>query len=330
MSLYRCAACGSPNVVTDTQAGGIKYNYIKGVVGTVALGVGGAAAGITSEVQKVYKCPDCGITLTYAMPQEMKNLVDIGVMSSEARKDLKFLGVPVSWEFIRAKYKNVEEGTGDEEIAERITKQEVIRKQIEIDMSEEAQGQRNALRDEYKKEYEIRLPEFIEWARSKTIGNPKEIEDIETAIAVEINKKKNLENEFLTLSIFKRARKKEIQNEIAGINNKVTALEKEKKRALSSVPFPNQKPEVIGKDVQTFLVLLAVNGPSRIHSLLKEDEIRIGRKEKAEDLGFWTRLVNLLNKDKMIVIITGYDRYMYFALPDNYLSVVNENFRIEF
>jgi hypothetical protein len=44
--------------------GGIKYNYLKGAVGTVALGVGGAAAGITSEKQQVFKCPDCGTTLT--------------------------------------------------------------------------------------------------------------------------------------------------------------------------------------------------------------------------------------------------------------------------
>lgn len=49
MGLYRCAACGSPNVMIDTQAGGIKYNYLKGAVGTVLLGVGGAAAGIGSQ-----------------------------------------------------------------------------------------------------------------------------------------------------------------------------------------------------------------------------------------------------------------------------------------
>ena len=45
MGIYRCAACGSPNVMTDTQANGVNYNYLKGAVGTVLLGVGGAAAG---------------------------------------------------------------------------------------------------------------------------------------------------------------------------------------------------------------------------------------------------------------------------------------------
>ena len=46
MALYRCAACGSPNVVTDTQIGGLKYDYLKGAVGTAILGAGGAAAGL--------------------------------------------------------------------------------------------------------------------------------------------------------------------------------------------------------------------------------------------------------------------------------------------
>lgn len=113
MSLYRCAACGSPNVVTDTQTGGIKYNYVKGAIGTVALGAGGAAAGITSETQRVFKCPDCGVTLTYAMPQDMKNLIDIGVMSAEARNGLTYSGMPVSWDFLLSKYKNIESGIGD-------------------------------------------------------------------------------------------------------------------------------------------------------------------------------------------------------------------------
>ena len=80
MGLYRCAACGSPNVMIDTQAGGIKYNYLKGAVGTVLLGVGGAAAGIGSQQQTVYKCPDCGMVLTYPMSEALADLIDIGVM----------------------------------------------------------------------------------------------------------------------------------------------------------------------------------------------------------------------------------------------------------
>ena len=93
MGLYRCAACGSPNVMIDTQAGGIKYNYLKGAVGTVLLGVGGAAAGIGSQQQTVYKCPDCGMVLTYPMSEALADLIDIGVMYPKARSQLKLMNV---------------------------------------------------------------------------------------------------------------------------------------------------------------------------------------------------------------------------------------------
>lgn len=108
MGLYRCAACGSPNVMIDTQAGGIKYNYLKGAVGTVLLGVGGAAAGIGSQQQTVYKCPDCGMVLTYPMSEALADLIDIGVMYPKARSQLKLMNVDVPWEFIEKKYKNID------------------------------------------------------------------------------------------------------------------------------------------------------------------------------------------------------------------------------
>lgn len=88
MGLYRCAACGSPNVMIDTQAGGIKYNYLKGAVGTVLLGVGGAAAGIGSQQQTVYKCPDCGMVLTYPMSEALADLIDIGVINRRLHRFL--------------------------------------------------------------------------------------------------------------------------------------------------------------------------------------------------------------------------------------------------
>lgn len=145
MALYRCAACGSPNVVTDTQAGGISYNYVKGAIGTVALGVGGAAAGIQSKTQKVYKCPDCGVTLTYCMSQEIKNLIDIGVSSEEARKHLSFAGVPVSWNFFLDKYKNIESGSGDR-IAAMKAEQKRLKELRGMDI---LKGKGNATIDEF-------------------------------------------------------------------------------------------------------------------------------------------------------------------------------------
>ncbi len=119
MSLYRCAACGSKNVVTDTQAGGVGYNYVKGAVGTAVLGLGGAAAGIESTKQTVYKCPDCGITLTYPMPQEIKSLIDMGVLSVEARNKLVLRNVPISWSVLTSQYKNIESGIGDQIATDR-------------------------------------------------------------------------------------------------------------------------------------------------------------------------------------------------------------------
>ncbi len=114
MALYRCAACGSPNVVTDTQAGGISYNYKKGAIGTVVLGVGGAAAGIENRTQTVYKCSDCGMVLSYPMDAETKAVIDLGVTSAEARERLTVYDIGISWDFLKKKYKNIEYGLADE------------------------------------------------------------------------------------------------------------------------------------------------------------------------------------------------------------------------
>ena len=110
MSLYRCAVCGSPNVVTDTQTASVGYDYGKGLVGTLLFGSGGAAAGVRSKQQKVFKCPDCGQTLTYSMDEETKRAIDMGVMDADSRNKLRLLGVPVSWDFLKKKYKNIESG----------------------------------------------------------------------------------------------------------------------------------------------------------------------------------------------------------------------------
>lgn len=120
MALYRCAACGSKNVVTDTETGGVKYNYVKGAVGTVVLGVGGAAAGIENKTHQVYKCQDCGITLSYSMPENLKNAIDRGLISEDARSFLYADGFGrLSWSLLRKQYKNIEEGLADRAIAER-------------------------------------------------------------------------------------------------------------------------------------------------------------------------------------------------------------------
>lgn len=109
MALYRCSACGSPNVVIDTQKEG--YDYLKGAIGTVLLGAGGAAAGINAKNKQVFKCPDCGLTLSESMSFEIKTMIDIGVSCPSARNTLKLSGVPVSWDYFTRKYKNIEKDT---------------------------------------------------------------------------------------------------------------------------------------------------------------------------------------------------------------------------
>jgi len=119
MALYRCAACGSPNVVTDTHKEG--YDYVKGAIGTVVLGVGGAVAGINGKTKRVYKCPDCGLTLNDPMPFEIKTLIDMGTMSISARENLKLNGVKYDWDLLKNRYKNIEHSRVDEDIATKQT-----------------------------------------------------------------------------------------------------------------------------------------------------------------------------------------------------------------
>ncbi|MBU5626190.1 hypothetical protein KQI82_04540 [Oscillibacter sp. MSJ-2] len=115
MARYRCAACGSPNVVKDSQAGGVSYNYKKGIIGAVVLGTGGAVAGIENKTQLVYRCPDCGLTMTYPMDEAEKLAIDAGVQSAAARDRLTVYGISVPWNYFTKKYVNIESGAADEE-----------------------------------------------------------------------------------------------------------------------------------------------------------------------------------------------------------------------
>ena len=114
MALYRCAACGSPHVKTDTQNGKLKYSYLKGAVGTALLGVGGAVAGLSQETEHVFKCPDCGTVLSYPMPAKISNTIDLCVTSKAARSQLN-----IEWLAYKKMYKNIEKGPADLELAER-------------------------------------------------------------------------------------------------------------------------------------------------------------------------------------------------------------------
>lgn len=119
MALYRCAACGSANVVTDKQSEGVSYNYKKGIVGAAVFGAGGAIAGIENKSVQVFKCSDCGVTLTYSMPDDMKSIIDFCLLSASARDNINYHGVPMTWSFIKQKYKNIETTEIDRMIEEK-------------------------------------------------------------------------------------------------------------------------------------------------------------------------------------------------------------------
>lgn len=108
MALYRCAACGSSHVVSDTQSGG--YNYKKGLLGSILFGSGGATAGINGKTQTVYKCSACGLTLTYCMPTEILVKVEQGLIDPHFSR--------IEWEGLKKSYANLEESALEQKIKE--------------------------------------------------------------------------------------------------------------------------------------------------------------------------------------------------------------------
>ncbi len=164
MAIYRCAACGSPKVMTDTQTGGVEYSYLKGAVGTVVLGAGGAAAGIQNKKEQVFKCPDCGVSLSYPMPEEIKILIDMGVESASARKRLKLRGVEMDWAYFTQKYAHIESGAADKEIERQLENQRKELEQASATAEKIAQEKENALHrlsEKAEKEKMVSAPDVV-------------------------------------------------------------------------------------------------------------------------------------------------------------------------
>ena len=258
MALYRCAACGSPNVATDTQAGGISYNYKKGVVGTVVLGAGGAVAGIENKTQTVFKCADCGMVLSYPMDAETKNVIDLGVRYAEARENLKLYGISVSWDFLKNKYKNIEEGHADEMIRLRNESEARIRQMTTDFLAEEVLEKLNAIQadliayekgidnyDELQQAWEQasksvqlkreqalaeavallneEIKKQLEQAKSAAMANNRKLAAMEQNLTSE---KEMLTIKLSSLGLFKFAEKKATQSRIAEIENELVELSK--------------------------------------------------------------------------------------------------------
>ena len=258
MALHRCAACGSPNVATDTQAGGISYNYKKGVVRTVVLGAGGAVAGIENKTQTVYKCADCGMVLSYPMDAETKNVIDLGVRHAEARENLKLYGISVSWDFLKNKYKNIEEGFADEMIRMRNESEAQLRKMTTDFIAGQVLEKLNAIQadliayekgidnyDELQQAWEQASKSVLlnrEKALDEAVASlnadiKQQLEQVKTA-AMDSNRKLaakeqslTAEKEMLTiklssLGLFKFAEKKATQSRIEEIEKELAELRK--------------------------------------------------------------------------------------------------------
>lgn len=75
MSLYRCAVCGSPNVVKIEKNDG--FSYSKALAGTAVFGTVGAVAGINGKKSYAYSCPDCGRTMPQPMDSVTKEKIDL-------------------------------------------------------------------------------------------------------------------------------------------------------------------------------------------------------------------------------------------------------------
>lgn len=95
MSLYRCAVCGSPNVVKIEKNDG--FSYSKALAGTVVFGTVGAVAGINGKKTYAYSCPDCGTTLPQPMDSVTKEKIDLVMTNPEVL-------VPVLYPDIYNKY----------------------------------------------------------------------------------------------------------------------------------------------------------------------------------------------------------------------------------
>jgi len=250
MSLYRCAACGSPNVVTDTEKEG--YSFAKGAVGTVLLGVGGAAAGINGKSKTVYKCPDCGTTLSYSMPFEMKTLIDMGVMSEKVRDNLELNGVKIDWITLTSKYKNIESSsfvaTSTQPVQATNVAPQVADKVVENNtLSEEG---KNANREkyetakrEYKKAHEKWEDECFDVKEKREALISEELANYETKMkneieqdiknsdsnykkaSAEINSKiKKAETDLAGLGFFKFKEKKQLKNDLINLENQKATL----------------------------------------------------------------------------------------------------------
>lgn len=233
MAVYRCAACGSPNVVTDTQKEG--YDYVKGAIGTAILGTGGAVAGINGKTKQVYKCPDCGLTMNTPMPNEVKTLIDIGVMDVDARKRLKLRGVPIEWDFLLTKYRNIEHGVAEQIAASREAHREEMRNikdslewQLAFDYTSD---EGKALLDSLKAKMEAEIAVAMEAEEAEKAKKAHELQMQQAELQKQKSEleaeRKQITQTIADLGFFNFAKKKRATADLDTVNEKIEKLDED-------------------------------------------------------------------------------------------------------
>lgn len=249
MVLHRCAVCGSPNVVTDQENDGIQYDYIKGAIGTVVLGAGGAVAGISNKSKQVFKCRDCGMTLSYSLGEPYKSLIDTGVASAEGRKMLNINGFPISWDNIKKKFPNIESGAADLEVSvEEARRNRGIAQTVkylmtlweadnakDIDFLQKSDADIEAEQakwEEDKTQLAIQRANHLQSAMMEKEAEVKAINAEKIAKITEIDERKDaavvalkdLQSQLATLGLFKFREKAYLKNQIARIEVDIESL----------------------------------------------------------------------------------------------------------
>ena len=133
MSLYRCAACGSPNVVKHEEKDG--FSYKKAIAGTVVFGAIGAVAGIDGKTKEVYNCPDCGASLPEPMDSITQAKIDSVMIAPDTLVPMVFPDMYERYAYLRNEHEQKRAIQNAEELSKLTTVSSV--QQNPLNVSEE-------------------------------------------------------------------------------------------------------------------------------------------------------------------------------------------------
>lgn len=259
MALYRCASCGSPNVVTDTQKEG--YDYVKGAIGTAVLGAGGAVAGVNGKKSTVFKCPDCGLTLNYSMPEEIRRTIDRCLIDINARENIRIAGMSINWDTIKMQYKNIEESRADiiarshldnnqkqflNDFSAILDEEELFEDDclpVYIGNTKDISNKKKELEEKYnnlQKSFTLQKEDLAKNIQQQKTTLQQEIEEINTLLP--------------TLGFFKFIQKLQLKEKLASIDNQLIELDSQLNTKLQEIDKEisnsNQKMERDKRDLE--------------------------------------------------------------------------------